>query len=128
VIVLDASVLIAHLDGRDALHEQATRLLGGLADEPFAAGVLTLAEVLVHPTRSGRQEVAERSLADLDLISIPVGADAPARLARLRVETSLKMPACCVLLAAADARARAIATFDERLAAQAAALDLRVWP
>jgi predicted nucleic acid-binding protein len=38
VIVVDASVLIAHLDERDALHEQAVeRLLAAAGETPAAA-------------------------------------------------------------------------------------------
>jgi hypothetical protein len=35
---------------------------------------------------------------------------------RERAETTLKMPDCCVLLAAEDAQANAVLTFDDRLA------------
>lgn len=52
--------------------------------------------------------------------------DAPSRLARLRAATTLKMPDCCVLLAA-DQLADAIATFDDRLADVARNHGLAVW-
>jgi predicted nucleic acid-binding protein len=44
--------------------------------------------------------------------------DAAERLAALRVATELKLPDCCVLLAAEDAQARLL-TFDARLAREA---------
>ena len=47
---------------------------------------------------------------------VALGTDAALRLALLRAQTGLKLPDCCVLLAAADASAQSIATFDDRLA------------
>jgi hypothetical protein len=41
--------------------------------------------------------------------------DAPVRLAMLRAETRLKLPGCCVLLAAEQVCDAQIATFDDRL-------------
>jgi len=49
--------------------------------------------------------------------------DAP-RLARLRAGSRLRLPDCCVLLAARDAAAAGVATFDARLAEQAERLGL----
>ena len=53
------------------------------------------------------------------MAEIPLGADAPTRLARLRAETGLKLPDCCVLLAAQDASASSVLSFDDRLSAAA---------
>jgi predicted nucleic acid-binding protein len=116
VIVVDASVLIAHLDERDALHEQAVERLLDAADESLGCSTLTLAEVLVGPARRGRLDDARAAIAALEIQEIALGADAAGDLATLRAETGLKLPDCCVLLAARDARASGILTFDERLA------------
>jgi predicted nucleic acid-binding protein len=51
----------------------------------------------------------------LGVQEIPVPADAAVRLAQRRARTNLRLPDCCVLLAAQDARATAILTFDARL-------------
>ena len=120
--VVHASVLIAHLDERDAQHELAVERLLEAAEQPLAASPITLAEVLVGPARAGRLEAAQTALRDLALQEVPLAADAAVRLAGLRAETTLKLPDCCVLLGAQDARARSILTFDERLAAEAGAL------
>jgi len=48
--------------------------------------------------------------------SVPFEDDAHIRLATLRAGTGLKLPDCCVLLAAEQVHA-AVATFDDRLAA-----------
>lgn len=52
-------------------------------------------------------------------------ADAPVRLASLRAETNLKLPDCCVVLAAEQTQAT-LATFDHRLAATAEQRGLAV--
>jgi predicted nucleic acid-binding protein len=118
VIVLDASVLIAHLDSEDAHHDRATSLLLGAVDEPLCASRLTLAEVLVGPARAGELDRAAGALAQIDVAGVGLDADAPARLALLRAGTGLKLPDCCVLIAAEDVRG-AVATFDDRLGAVA---------
>jgi len=122
VIVVDASVLIAHLDERDAQHAEAEAVLLDAAEQPLAASPLTIAEVLVGPARQDRLEVAVDAFGQLELQEIPLPADAAARLALLRASTSLKLPDCCVLLAAQDGHAEAILTFDDRLGREAARL------
>jgi predicted nucleic acid-binding protein len=124
VIVIDASVLIAHLDQRDALHDRAVEALLDAADQRLGCSMITLAEVLVGPARSDRLEAARAAIDDLDIAAIAFREDAPVRLAKLRAETGLKLPDCCVLLAAQDAEAGAVLTFDEGLARQAGRLGL----
>jgi predicted nucleic acid-binding protein len=118
VIVLDSCVLIAHLDGTDAHHARAGALLLELADEPLGASPLSIAEVLVGPARSGTLDVAAGALRQLGVETMPLADDAPVRLAVLRAASGLRLPDCCVLLAAAQARG-AVATFDGRLASAA---------
>jgi len=125
VIVLDACVLIAHLDANDAHHRRATELLLEHPDEPLAISTLTLAEVLVGPTRAGKVEVVRLALGQLELETVSFTEDAPFRLAELRSEGRLRMPDCCVLLAARDCDA-SLATFDERLAVEASARGVPV--
>jgi len=126
LIVLDASVLIAHFDARAALHAEAGRLLRSVADQQFGISPVTEAEVLVGPARSGQLDRAVTALAQLRVQSVPLGDNGPVRLAMLRAETSLKMPDCCVLLAAEQSGASQLATFDDRLcaAAQARGFDV----
>jgi predicted nucleic acid-binding protein len=56
-----------------------------------------------------------------------MGVAAP-RLAEIRAHTGLKMPDCCVLLAAERLSASKLATFDARLAQVAAEHGLAVLP
>jgi predicted nucleic acid-binding protein len=125
VIVLDASVLIGHLDGRDEHHERARSLLTANAGTSFGASSVSLAETLVAPARSGKLGVARDALDRLAVEELPFGEDAPSRLAALRAKTGLKLPDCCVLLAAQD-HGGAVASFDASLTRSALSLGLAV--
>ncbi|MGO9955188.1 MAG: PIN domain-containing protein [Solirubrobacteraceae bacterium] len=59
-------------------------------------------------------------MAELEIQELPVEKGAASALARLRAETGLRMPDCCVLHAALTAGAQALATCDVRLARAAA--------
>lgn len=127
MIILDASVLIAHLWPSDAHHGPATALLLDGAGEDLLVHALTLAEVLVGGVRIGR---GAEMRADLLAISIRLperDEGEPLRFAELRVTTGLKLPDCCVLDAAVTSGAR-LATFDAALAASAAQLGVPVLP
>jgi predicted nucleic acid-binding protein len=124
VIVLDASVLIAHLDEHDALHARAADVLIQAADQAFGCSPITVAEVLAGPAGRGRLDAAGAALTELEVAQIPLGEDAPIRLATLRAETGLKLPDCCVLLAAETAKASTVLTFDLALGRTAERLGL----
>ncbi len=126
MIVLDASVLIGHLDGRDAHHRKARALLEASDGVPLGASAITLAETLVAPARAGRLEEAQKALELLGVAELELGADAPVRLAALRAETGRKLPDCCVLLAAQD-REATVASFDVGLVRAAERLGLGVF-
>jgi len=120
VIIVDASVLIAHLDGDDAHHARATDALEQ-ASEEFGASSITLAEVLVGPARQGRLAEARVALHALEVRELPLPGDAAERLAVLRAAVGLRLPDCCVLLAAQEAGGTVL-TFDERLGREASRL------
>lgn len=122
MIVLDASILIAYLERNDVHHDAAEALLAEEVDD-LGINVLTLAEVLVAPTQNGRVGEVLSMLADLEVAELPMPSQATTHLARLRTTTRLRMPDCCVLLAAQEANAR-VASFDLRLTAAASALGL----
>jgi predicted nucleic acid-binding protein len=126
VIVLDASVLIAHFYAKDAHHERADRLLAEVARNELAASPLTLAEVLVGPIRTGLLGQAQAALRKLGVRSVSLPDDAHVRLAELRATTNLRLPDCCVLLAA-EQEGAALATFDERLGLVADGRNVVVW-
>jgi predicted nucleic acid-binding protein len=112
--VLDASVLLAYFDGTDA-HSDAARTILADADE-LVASVLTVAESLVGAARVGRLDEQLDALADLDIRAVPIDVQSASTLARLRSDTGLKLPDCCVLHAAATVAADAVGTRDGPLA------------
>ena len=116
MIVLDASVLIGHFEPADAHHADATALLRAHLTDSFAASVVTLAEVYVGASRVDQADRLDRLLAQLAVRSLELPADAAHRLGELRATTGLKLPDCCVLLAAEQLSAAGVATFDDRLA------------
>jgi predicted nucleic acid-binding protein len=125
VIVLDASVLIGHLDDGDPHHPAARALIEGSGATPLGASGISLAETLVAPARAGRLDEARTALQRLGVAELDLGSEAPARLAQLRAGTGRKLPDCCVLLAARE-HTGAIATFDRDLARTAAGLGIEV--
>ena len=101
-------------------------MLAASGSEALSASVVTLAEVLVGPARAG---VVDRALAaqeQLALAAVPLERVPPVRLALLRAETGLKLPDCCVLLAAEESGA-AVATSDDRLAGAVTRRGLRLF-
>jgi len=125
VIVFDANVLIAHLSDTDRHRDRAQSLLEANNGESWGASAVTLAEVLVYPVRAGSLAEAEAALVSLDVQEVPLGSGASGRLAEMRGQLGLKMPDCCVLLAAQNNEA-ALATFDARLISAAENLGIAV--
>jgi predicted nucleic acid-binding protein len=101
--VLDASILLAHFDDTDPHSEAAAAILAD-ADE-LAASTITLAEVLVGAARAGRLDEQLAAIAELQITELPLEPGAAAALARLRADTGLRMPDCCVLHAALSSHA-----------------------
>jgi predicted nucleic acid-binding protein len=122
-MVLDASALIAFLDPSDALHDDAVSCLLALGSRRLFVSPITHAEILVGPARSGTMAVTQAALRVLGISEVGLPADAAARLAVLRVTTGLKLPDCCVILAAQQSKCDVL-TFDDRLSAAARDLGL----
>ena len=127
MIVLDASVLIAHLSPHDAHRASATAVLRDAAPGELLVHSLTLAEVLVGGVRVGRGAAMREDLRAAGIAVAPTDADESLRLAELRATSGLKLPDCCVLDVAVRARA-ALATFDDALAAVARKRGVAVLP
>lgn len=124
--VVDADVLIAHLDADDAQHARAGACLEEAAGQgPLAASALTVAEVLVYPTAAGLGERAYSALQAMDLLVLDIPADAAMQLASLRARTGRRMPDCCVLLVA-ERTGGAVLTFDDKLRTSAADVGISV--
>jgi len=124
VIVFDASVLIAAMSPSDTHHLEAKTLLVRCdLDHAGIVHPINLAEVLVGPSRRGKEAAAASALAASGVETMPVDPHTPIRLARLRAATRLGLPDCCALDAALET-GYAIATFDDRLARAAASLGI----
>ena len=113
MIVLDASVMIAHLLEGDAHAAATLEILD--SEEELGMHHISIAESLVGPAKREVIDVAERAIGSLGVEQLQPPIDEPRRLALLRAETGLKMPDCCVL-AAAEHNDATLATFDRRLA------------
>jgi predicted nucleic acid-binding protein len=118
VIVMDASVLIAHLNPADPHHETATAILLAGTPGQMLVHTITLAEVLVGGVRVGQGASMRDDLRAAGITVAPHDDGEPLRLAELRASTGLKLPDCCVLHVAIHHQA-SLATFDEALAAAA---------
>lgn len=114
MIVVDASALIALLEPTDALHDVALERFVAVDGRGLAISPITHAEVLAGPARSGTLDVVAAALSGLGIKEVPLPADAAPRLALLRAETWLKLPDCCVLMAAQQS-AGVVLSFDARL-------------
>lgn len=124
VVVLDASVLIGHLDNNDPHHARAVSLLQATDGQMLGASTITLAETLVAPVRADRLADAQAALGRLGVQELALGEGATSRLARLRADLGVKLPDCCVLLAAQE-HAGAVASFDTGVIKAARKLGLR---
>lgn len=125
MIVLDASVVIAHFVSHDPHHHAATQFFRSRLDERFMVHPLTLTEILVGPLRSGRETFVMQQLDALGIVEWTAPAGSALRLAQIRVDTRLKLPDCCVLQAAMEMGAP-LATFDQQLRRVAADVGVPV--
>lgn len=112
-VVLDASILIAHLDASDPHHLVAGDVLR--TGRSLAVSTVTLAETLVGAVAAGRAGAHRDAIERLGVEEIPLGAGSALLLAQLRAAYGLRMPDCCVLLAGLNTYAAAIATRDRHL-------------
>lgn len=125
MITLDASVFIALDNPADAHHARAAEFFKHNVDELLYVSELTHAEVLVHPAQQGAEEQAFMKIANLGVTVLGLPPDGGVWLAQLRARTGLKLPDCCVILAAQTSDSR-IATFDTALAREAERLGIAV--
>jgi predicted nucleic acid-binding protein len=121
-IILDTSVLLAHLGGHEPIARRATELVEmclctGRNDGVVSA--ITVAELLVRPLRSGPTDV-DLVLSFLwsvpDLLIRSVDFLIAAEAARIRAETGLAMPDSLILATGLLTGARLVATNDRALA------------
>ncbi|MCY7418508.1 MAG: PIN domain-containing protein [Chloroflexi bacterium] len=125
-ILLDSSVLVAHIEGGEVTSQLATTIIDGFLREDRNAAVIstvTVSEILVRPHRLGRARdvgmgVLEMPGLTLRSVDFLVAAEA----ARMRAESSLRLPDAIVLATGILAGATCFVTNDRRLAAATPAL------
>ena len=120
-IILDTSVLLAHLGGHEPIARRATELVETCLRTGRNDGVvstITVAELLVRPLRSGQTEV-DLVLSFLwsvpDLLIRSVDFLIATEAARIRAETRLGMPDSLIVATGLLTRAQLIATNDAAL-------------
>jgi predicted nucleic acid-binding protein len=115
LIVLDASVVIAHLDPADALHESATSVLLEYATDDLRLPASAYAESLVDPARKGRLDDARAAIEALVLQIVPIDRLVAENAAALRArERGLRLPDALVLACGEHLGADAIVSADRR--------------
>jgi len=114
VIILDATFLIAFLDEHDPHHRDSKDLIEANFVEGFAVSAVTLAEVLVHPAKAGKEDRALSSIRRLGVKTIGVEPDGGMSIAHLRANHAIRMPDALVLHCALSTGSR-IATSDRGL-------------
>lgn len=121
-IILDTSVLLAHLGGHEPIGPAATELVETCLRTGRNDGVvstISVAELLVRPIRAGRAEV-DVVLSFLwsvpDLLIRAVDFLVSAEAARIRAQTGLGMPDSLIMATGLLTGAQLIATNDRALA------------
>ncbi|HET8606358.1 MAG TPA: type II toxin-antitoxin system VapC family toxin [Gaiellaceae bacterium] len=115
LIVLDASVVIAHLETLDAHHEAATAAVAAYHDADLRLPASAYAESLVLATRAGRLDRARLAIRSLGLAIVPIDdrvAEVTASV-RARIPT-LRLPDALVLGCGEALDADVVLTADRR--------------
>jgi predicted nucleic acid-binding protein len=115
VVVLDASALIALASSKDAHHQWALEMFRDTASFELQITSVSQAEAMVHPARNGKLDKFQKLVSGLGVEVRAVEGEDAAKIATLRVSTSLKMPDVCVLNQAIKVKG-SIATTDKELA------------
>jgi predicted nucleic acid-binding protein len=115
LIVLDASVVIAHLDRDDAFHEHATKALLAYAGDDLRLPASAYAESLVDPARKGRLDEARSALSALRFEIVPIDGVVAEHASSLRArERRLRLPDALVLACGELLGADVVLTADRR--------------
>jgi len=125
-IVLDASVVIAYLAANESVSPIARVVIDEfIAGERNAAVLSTLAagEILVRPYQSGTARAVAFEVLDMPGLTLcSVDFLVAAEAARMRSESSLRLPDAIVLATGVLTSATCLVTNDRRLAAAAPAI------
>ena len=115
LVVLDASVVIAFLDSRDAHHEAAVAALRAHRSDDVVLPASAYAEILVEPLRRGVEAVThvQQFVTGLVIRIEPLSAEIARRAAELRARHAfLRLPDALVIATADHLNATAVLTGD----------------
>jgi toxin FitB len=113
LIVLDASVVIAHRDTSDVHHVAAEKALAEVVADDLRLPASAYSEVLVGPTSRGRAHRARGEIRALSLHVEPITEEIAERAAVLRARhRGLRLPDALVLGCAEVLGADAVVTAD----------------
>ena len=114
-VVLDASVVIAFLDPRDAGHDEAIAALRATTEDQLILPASALAEVLVGAHREGAEAVRHVGafLEDAGILIEPITAEIARRAAQLRARhRGIGLPDALVMATGDLLAAKGILTAD----------------
>jgi predicted nucleic acid-binding protein len=115
LIVVDASIVIGHLDPADALHVQASAYLAGHLEDDLRLPASAYAEVLVDPARRGRIPDIREALRAVGFRVEPITAAIAEHAASLRARSrTLPFSDALVLGTGVVLDADEVATVDRR--------------
>jgi len=113
LIVLDASVVIAHFDPSDSHHKAAVTALKTHAADELVLPASAYAEALVDPSRRNQLPQVRRAVQALMIRIEPVGERIAERAAALRARYRLlRLPDALILAAGEELGADAVLTAD----------------
>jgi predicted nucleic acid-binding protein len=116
LIVLDASVVIAHLDPDDDLHRHARAAFEEHSADDLRLPASAYSEALVIPARHGALDAARQRIAALALTIVPVDAPLAERAASIRAtHQAVRLPDALVLACGDVLDAQSVLTADQRL-------------
>ncbi len=122
-VVLDASVVIAYLQATEVVSPVARIVIDDFVGgdrNPAVLSTSAAAEILVRPHRLGTAREVAFEIMDLPGVQLrPVDLLVAAEAARIRAESSLRLPDAIVLATAVLTTATCLVTNDEALAAAA---------
>jgi predicted nucleic acid-binding protein len=115
LVVLDASVVIGHLDAADALHSQATTYLREHSDDDLRLPASAYAEALVEPARSRRIGDLQEAVAAMGVVIEPITSVIAEHAASLRAGSrSIRLADAFVVATAEVLDADEVVTGDRR--------------
>lgn len=126
LVILDAGVLIALFQDKDAHHQWASDLVVITIESELAISALTMAEAMVYPARAGLLPQYRDSLDGLGVKVFDFKSSSAVMVAELRAVTGLKTPDALVLQQAMELGAD-IATTDKTLAKKAREFSIGVF-